>query len=95
MAAMVPEPPVAQRRARRAEWPVRVYRLGEEPGDDLSAETTPAQRLAMMWPLALEAWAVAGRALPSYGRHDVPLSTRRMAARPPDPPVVAAVRDRE
>lgn len=80
MTAMVPEPPAAQRRALRAEWPVRVYRLGEEPGDDLSGETTPAERLAMMWPLALEAWAVAGRALPSYRRHELPLSTRRMTA---------------
>ena len=66
-----------ERRAERAVWPVRVYRLGEEPGDDLSRETTPAQRLAMMWPLAVEAWALAGRTLPTYGRHELPLSTRR------------------
>jgi len=82
MTAMVPEPPAAQRRARRAEWPIRVYRLGEEPGDDLSARTTPAQRLAMMWPLAREAWAVAGRALPSYGRNETPISIRRTKADP-------------
>jgi hypothetical protein len=66
-----------ERRADRAAWPVRVYRLGEEPGDDLSRDTTPAQRLAMMWPLAVEAWALAGRPLPAYGRHELPLSTRR------------------
>jgi hypothetical protein len=80
MTAMVPERPAGERRARRAQWPVRVYRLGEGPGDDLSGDTTPAQRLAMMWPLAVEAWAVAGRALPSYRRHELPLSTRRTTA---------------
>jgi hypothetical protein len=74
MAAMERHP---ERRAGRAAWPVRVYRLGEEPGDDLSGETTAAQRLAMMWPLAVEAWAVAGKTLPTYGRHELPLRTRR------------------
>ena len=69
-----------ERRADRAAWPVRVYRLGEEPGDDLSRETTPAQRLAMMWPLAVEAWTLAGRTLPTYGRHEIPISIRRREA---------------
>ena len=70
------------RRAGRAAWPVRVYRLGGAPGDDLSRETTPAQRLAMMWPLAIEAWALAGRALPTYGRHELPLSMRQATPQP-------------
>jgi hypothetical protein len=43
------------RRARRC-WPVRVYRLGEEPGDDLGGSPTPEERLAMMW--ALEGWSL-------------------------------------
>lgn len=30
------------------QWPVRVYRLGEEPTDDLSATTTADERLAMV-----------------------------------------------
>ena len=76
MAAMERHP---ERRAGRAAWPVKVCRLGEEPGDDLSGMTTAAERLAMMWPLAVEAWAVAGRTLPTYGRHELPLSTRRVA----------------
>jgi hypothetical protein len=53
-------------------WPVRRVRLHDAPSDDLSAVTTVAERMAMMWPLALEAWRIAGRPLPSYGRAEVP-----------------------
>jgi hypothetical protein len=55
---------------------VRVFRLGEEPGDDLSATTTAAERLAMMWPLAVEAWTFAGRPLPDYTRGETPVTRR-------------------
>jgi len=60
----------------RSRWPVRAYRLGAEPGDDLSASTSAEERLAMMWPLALEAWELTGRALPVYSRDDTPVSRR-------------------
>lgn len=60
------------RRADRRSWPVRVFRLGREPGDDLSASTSPEERLAMMWPLALDAWALAGLPLPEYPRKEMP-----------------------
>lgn len=60
----------------RADWPVRVYRLGAEPGDDLSAFTSAEERLAMMWPLALEAWDLSGRAVPRYPRGEAPVSLR-------------------
>jgi hypothetical protein len=66
----------ADRSAARRSWPIRVYRLGGGPGDDLSGVTTVAERLAMMWPLALEAWALTGRPLPTYARQEIPLSTR-------------------
>jgi hypothetical protein len=56
----------------RAHWPIRRYVLGSEPGDDLSESTTPSARLAMMWRLAQEGWALAGRALPSYERVNAP-----------------------
>jgi len=46
--------------------------LGDEPGDDLTDSTTPEERLAMMWPLALDAWASAGRQLPAYNRDEMP-----------------------
>lgn len=75
------------RAVSRRNWPIRVYRLGEEPSEDLSAVTTAAERLAMMWPLALDAWAVAGRPLPDYPRHLAPVRILRKGNRsaPPAP----------
>ena len=61
-----------QRAAARRSWPLRGYRLGSEPGDNLTAVTTPEQRLAMMWELALQAWHLSGRELPTYSRHEIP-----------------------
>lgn len=69
----------AERAAARGSWPVRKYRLGAEPSDDLSASTTPEERLAMMWPLALEAWRMTGRPLPVYARHETPVRCVRGA----------------
>jgi hypothetical protein len=60
-----------ERAARRASWPVRRRGLGEE-SDDLSAETSATERIAMMWPLALEAWRMAGLPIPDYARKDAP-----------------------
>jgi hypothetical protein len=51
---------------------VRAYRLGAEPADDLSDQTTPAERVAMMWSLSLEAWRLGGRPLPDYDRAHIP-----------------------
>lgn len=56
----------------RAHWPVRRYALGHEPGDDLSDVTTAGERMAMMWRLAREAWALAGRSLPTHARSEAP-----------------------
>ena len=61
-----------RRREARASTPIRVFRLGEEPGDDLSDCTTPEERIAMMWPLAVDAWTSAGRRLPGYSRDRMP-----------------------
>jgi hypothetical protein len=61
-----------RRRRARLSWPVRAYRLGHEPPDDLSAESTPEERLASMWPLALEAWRLAGQPIPDYDRAHIP-----------------------
>jgi hypothetical protein len=72
----VDDDPEKQRIARavlRRTWPVHVWRLGEEPGEDLSATTTAAERLEMMWPLALDAWSSAGLPLPDYPRHLAPI----------------------
>ena len=61
----------------RRGWPIRVYRLGAETSDDLSGSTTAEQRLAMMWPLTVEAWSLSGRDLPQYVRYETPITTRR------------------
>jgi len=60
------------RRRARASWPVTRHELADPASDDLSELTTPEQRIAMMWPLAVEAWRVAGRALPDYRRSEAP-----------------------
>lgn len=57
----------------RSSWPVRRYRLGEEPPDDLRAFTTAEERLAMMWPLALAAWSLTGEPIPDYDRRAAPI----------------------
>ena len=74
-----------QRRANRAHWPVARFRLGEEPSDDLSAVTTPVERVAMMWTLAEAAWKLAGLRLPTYDRRHLPARLFRPGApRPHD-----------
>ncbi len=54
-------------------WPVRVFRLGEEPDDDLSASTTPGQRLEMVWTLRDRMWELTGRPVPTYARSEMPI----------------------
>jgi len=60
-----------------AKWPVRAFRLGEEPGDDLSASTTVAERLEMVWTLRDRMWELTGRSLPSYRRAEIPVRVIR------------------
>ena len=57
----------------RGKWPVRKYALGQEPGDDLRDTTTAEERLAMMWPLALEAWSLMGVPIPDSDRGSMPV----------------------
>ena len=61
-----------RRAARRGAWAGRVIRLEDEGRDDRLRDTTPAERLGMMWRLALDAWASSGRPLPDYERSEVP-----------------------
>jgi hypothetical protein len=67
-----------ERRLRRAAWPVRRFRLGEEPSEDLSASTTVEDRIAMMWPLAVDAFS-HGRGVPDRTPRDLwPVRVRRL-----------------
>jgi hypothetical protein len=59
--------------AARARWPIRVVPLSTAVRDDLSLVTTAEERLTMMWELTLDAWAVAGRTVPTYSRGDTPV----------------------
>ena len=62
----------ATRAAARRTWPVQRHNLGEEPGEDLSATTTAAERIAMVWQLTLDAWALNGRPWPDYAGNAAP-----------------------
>jgi hypothetical protein len=59
---------------------MRRYDLGSEPGDDLGAQTTASERLAMVWPLTALSWRLAGRPIPDYDRSRMPGSIVRSDA---------------
>ncbi len=71
------------RRKARAAWPISVHRLDENT-EDISDVTTPAERIAMMWPLAQEAWRLAGRPIPEYDRAHTPCRAFRPGEPRPD-----------
>jgi hypothetical protein len=52
---------------------VRIFRLGEEPRDDLSDSTTVEERLAILDDLSARAWALSGQPFPSYSRSEIPV----------------------
>lgn len=61
-----------RRRLQASQWPVRRYDLGREPLRDPLDRSTIDERIAMMWPLAKEAWSVAGKPIANYERKDMP-----------------------
>lgn len=68
-----------QRRANeRSSWSVRIVRgrVGEHESA-ASDGTTAEQRLGMMWELVEQAWALAGRTIPDYQRHEMPVQILR------------------
>lgn len=71
------------RAAERGTWPIRRFLTHDAPSPDLTATTSPAERLAMVQRLTLDAWAMSGRPLPSYGRADMPGRVIRPPAEPP------------
>jgi len=56
---------------------VRVYRLGQEPGDDLTSVTTAAERVAMVWGLSSRMWELSGRDPSAYTRATMPIVVKR------------------
>jgi len=65
----------ADARAARAEarrrWAGRVTAPSAAP-DELLLGRSPSERVAMVWALTLDAWAMTGRPLPSYRRSEAP-----------------------
>jgi hypothetical protein len=61
-----------QRARARASWPGKKLRLGD--GDDAASVpgSTPSERVAMVWRLTLDAWAMSGKPIPPYARADMP-----------------------
>ncbi len=60
----------AERAAARRAWPGRRATLADER-DEL-VQGTPAERIAMVWSMTLDAWALSGKPLPVYRREDMP-----------------------
>jgi hypothetical protein len=79
-------PGTASRAASRRTWPVRVVALRAEGRDHLDRSTTPEERLAMVWTLTVEAWALAGRPMPTYPRVATPVRLTQLARRRPETP---------
>ena len=67
--------PTPARRVTQA----RVFRLGEEPSDDLSATTTVEERLALVAELSRRMWELTGRPQPAYSRATMPIRVIRSA----------------
>ncbi|MEO8636825.1 MAG: hypothetical protein ABI587_16235 [Gemmatimonadales bacterium] len=71
-------PPLSEPTAlRRFNSPVVVYRLGEEPGDDLSRSTTPEERIALVWELTRRMWTLTGQPSSGASREHLPIRVIR------------------
>jgi hypothetical protein len=66
-------------RNERSSYPVRKTTMKEQDDDPDLEHTTAAERLGMMWPLALDAWAFMGKpvAVLRLPRHIVRVRRRR------------------
>lgn len=66
------------RRRTRASWPIRRYRMGEEPREDAS-NLSPDERVRLVTELTLAAWRLAGNEMPSLPRSQWPGTITRGA----------------
>lgn len=60
------------RRHARAAWPIRAVKLGHEELVDERDRSTIDERVALVWQLTLEQWALAGLEVPTYRRSEAP-----------------------
>ena len=56
---------------------IRIRRLSDHSPDRDLADTTPAERMGMMWQLALDAWGFSGEDEPEFRRDVVRLIRRK------------------
>jgi hypothetical protein len=56
---------------------VRIFRLGEEPRDDLRETMTVEDRLRLLRRLTERAWALTGKPMPSLPRSRMPVRITR------------------
>jgi hypothetical protein len=61
----------AERARARERWPVVRKRL-EDVSSELILDVPPAERVAMVWTLTLDAWAMSGEPIPDYRRDHAP-----------------------
>jgi hypothetical protein len=61
-----------QRARARAEWPGVLTTLEQQTDAAIVRHGTPGERVAMVWRITLDAWAMSGRELPEYERADMP-----------------------
>ena len=68
--------------ARMISSPART--LAEQSTAAAPSASTAEERLAMVWQLALDAWALTGRAIPDYPRREAPGRVIRAAEKRTD-----------
>ena len=64
---------------RRARWLVSVHRLSEPPKQVVFG--TPESRLRAVRELTDQCWALAGKEVPTYARHETPVRLTRLRSR--------------
>jgi hypothetical protein len=62
----------------RSDWPVRKSTLAEQGFEDDLAHLTMGERMALMWPLTVQAWALAGEPVveQEFQRHVIRVERR-------------------
>lgn len=71
------EAPTDRVKRRRATWPVAVHRMSESVEPLVFG--TPESRLRAVGELTEQCWALAGKRLPTYARHEVPVRIVRLS----------------
>jgi len=62
----------AKRVSRRSTWPGRKMTLEEAAMEESSGPVPAEQLFQVMWQMAVDAWALSGREIPTYTRANTP-----------------------